>query len=437
MKFKITHKQNDFIFADEQFSAYVGGVGVGKSTALIIKALHLCQIFPGNLGVLVRKNFTDLRDSTMKDFEMYSGFKVAEQKKECVLPNGSTILFRHADEISVLKNLNLGFFGIEQAEEMPDSEAWEFLKMRLRRRGSVEFRPGFMIANTNGHNWIWEMFKKNGPPANHRLVECTTYEHVEDARSLGVDTLTDDYIKTLETLPKKKYRRYVLNSWEEAEGLVYDEFLESRDVVEPFAIPDSWEKGFCLDHGFRNPTAVLWYAIDFDGNIYFYAEHYEKEKPISYHAQAIKDMSPLRDGIADPSILAKNQQSGGRVYSIADEYADFGITLRGATRSAEEASIARVNEFFKAGRIRIFKNLQNTITEVGNWKWKEVRPGVNAKEEPQDLNNHACDVIKYVIASRFSNSQKPAERAQTHSLDYYDHHVQMVARERDKDKPLW
>lgn len=387
--------------------------------------------------MIVRKNFTDLRDSTIKDFETYSGFKVSEQKKECVLPNGSTILFRHADELPVLKNLNLGFFAIEQADEMPDDTAWQFLKMRLRRQGSVQFRTGFIIANTNGHNWIWELFKKSGPPENHRLVECNTYEHVEDARGLGVETLPDDYLKTLETLPKKLYKRFVLNSWEEAEGLVYDEYVESLHVIDPFEIPDGWEKGFCLDHGFRNPTAVLWYAIDFDGNIYFYAEHYEKEKPISYHAQAIKEMSHLRDGIADPSILAKNQQSAGRVYSIADEYGDFGITLRGATRSAEEASIARVNEFFKAGRVKIFKPLVNTIREIGNWKWKTVKPGVNAKEEPQDLDNHACDVIKYTIASRFPSSVKPQEKVAVGSLDYYDQHIAGVQAQADKNKPIW
>ena len=197
MKFKLTTKQTQFIGAVEQFSAYIGAIGTGKSTALIIKALFHCQESPNNLGVIVRKNFTDLRDSTIKDFETYTGFKVTEQKKECVLPNGSIILFRHGDELPVLKNLNLGFFGIEQAEEFGDATTWEFLKMRLRRE--CKHRNGFVVGNTAGHNWIWDIFKRNGPK-NHMLVEAQTSEHAH--------ILPPDYIENLKTLPKKPYDWY-------------------------------------------------------------------------------------------------------------------------------------------------------------------------------------------------------------------------------------
>jgi phage terminase large subunit len=430
MNFILTKKQTDFVGAPEQFVAYVGAIGTGKSTSLIVKALAHSQETPGNLGVIVRKNFTDLRDSTIKDFETYTGFRVSEQKKECVLPNGSVILFRHGDELPVLKNLNLGFFGMEQAEEFPDATAWHFLQMRLRRK--CAHRNGFFVANTNGHNWIYDLFKKNGPPKNHLLIEATTLEHA--------DILPADYIENLKlTMPKKLYNRYVMNSWEEAEGLVYDEYLEARHVIDPFQIPETWERGFGLDHGFRNPTAVLWYAIDHDENVYIIDEHYEKEKPISEHAQAIKERG-LYDGIADPSIFAQNQQKQGKVYSIADEYLDCGITLRPAVRSKEEASIARVNEFFKADRLKIFKNCVNTKHEVENWKWKAVRPtlqNANLPEEPEDKNNHAADVIKYVIASRFSTGERPRTRPEHQSLSWYENHMEQLARIKEKDKPIW
>ena len=416
MKFKLTPKQYEFIGAYEQFPAYVAAVGCGKSTALIGKSMFHSTESPNNLGVIVRKNFTDLRDSTLKDYELYTGRKVNEAKKEDVLPNGSTIMFRHGDELPTLKNINLGWFAIEQAEEFADDTPWQFLKMRLRRQ--VKFRTGFLIANTNGHNWIYKLLKEKGVPDNHRLIECTTYEHRDALRALGeMEALPDDYIKNLETLPKKLFNRYVMNSWEEAEGLVYDEFLESRDVIEPFHIPPTWERGMVLDHGFRNPTAVLWYAIDYDGNIYFYDEHYEAEKPVSYHAEEIKKRE-IFNGIADPSIFAQTQQKNGYVYSIADEYREQGVSFRPAYRSLEEASIARVNEFFKAGKIRIFKNCQNTINEVSNWKWKEVRLGIttNKPEEPEDRNNHACDCIKYTIASRFAAPTRKAPEPAMHSV---------------------
>lgn len=392
-QYTVKPQQYDFIGACEQFVAYVGGIGTGKSFSLIAKALFHSEESPGNLGIIVRKNFTDLRDSTMKDYETYTGRKINESKKEDVLPNGSVILFRHGDELPTLKNINAGWFGIEQAEEFGDSTTWDMLIMRLRRQ--CKHRTGFLIANANGHNWIWKKFIENGPPENHRLIEAKTHDFA--------DILPPDYIKNLEAnLPAPLFRRYVLNSHEQAEGLVYSEFRDTH-IIDPFEIPVGWERGFVLDHGFRNPTAVLWYAIDHDGNVFIYDEHYQKEKPISEHAQAIKDRKLEVSGFADPSIFAKNQQKSGYVYSIADEYQELGISLIPSQRQEEHSAIMRVNEFMKAGRIKIFRSCTNTINEIMNWKWKARKPGdtMNDPETPEDKDNHAADCIKYLITSRF------------------------------------
>lgn len=412
MHFNLTSKQTDFIGSCEQFSAYIGAIGTGKSTALIVKSLFHSQEQAGNLGCIVRKNFTDLRDSTIKDFETYTGFKVSEQKKECVLPNGSVILFRHGDELPVLKNLNLGFFGIEQAEEFPDSITWEFLKMRLRR--DCKHRNGFIVGNTGGHNWIWEIFKRHGAPKNHVLVEAQTSEHAH--------ILPADYIENLKTLPDKLYKRFVLNSWDITEGLVYDEYDEKKHLVEPIDIPSSWERGFILDHGFRNPTAVLWYAIDQDGNIWLHDEHYEREKTISHHSKRIKERG-LNFGWADPSIFSKTMSKGADLFSIADEYLEEGISLAPSLREEEKARISRVNEFFKAGRIRVFKTLENFKREITSWKWKEIRPAqasLNAPEVPEDANNHLMDDLGYLIASRFAPANAPEVKSAKKSLDWYE-----------------
>ena len=414
--FTLKSQQVDFIGACEQFVAYIGGIGTGKSFSLISKALFHSQESPKNLGVIVRKNFTDLRDSTMKDFQDYTGLKINEGNKEVKLPNGSTILFRHGDEISTLKNLNLGFFGIEQAEEFGDSMTWDMLIQRLRRQ--VKFRTGFLIANANGHNWLYDKWVKNGPPDNHRLVTATTYDFA--------DILPPDYIKNLEqNLPKNLFERYVMNSHEIAEGRVFSEYDDAKHPTYVIDIPASWERGFVLDHGFRNPTAVLWYAIDHDGGVWLYDEHYECEKPISYHADRIK-LRGITRGIADPSIFSKTQaSSGGKgfAHSIADEYRDVGVELYPASREEEYAAIARVNEFFRAGKIHVSVNLKNARQEFSNWKWKAKKSGAdptNLPEEPEDHANHLCDGLKYLIQTRFSIPRKPEETVQRKSYRWWE-----------------
>ena len=409
---RLKPKQATFIFSPEADVVFVGGVGTLKTSSLIKRGMVLSEESPKNLGVIVRKTFVDLRDSTVRDFELETGIQVSKDTKEAILNNGSVIMFRHGDELPGLKNLNLGWFGIEQAEEFPDSTAWDMLQMRLRRK--VKVRSAFMIANANGHNWIYQRFiEPEIKPLNTRVIEASTLEFL--------DIHPPDYFERLKKLPEKRYNRYVLNSHEETEGLVYDEFRESNHVIEPFSIPETWERGFVLDHGYRNPTAVLWYAIDYDGNVILYDEHYEKERPVSYHAEKIK-LRHLNDGYADPSIFSKTQQRNGFVYSIADEYRDFGIGLRPAMRSDEFAAIARVNEFFKAGRIKVFKTLSNFREEIGLWSWKSVKPGYsnNLPEEPEDKDNHLMDDLKYLVQSRFPSATKLEPIPEYHSLDWFD-----------------
>lgn len=411
-QFELTKKQTEFIWAKAQFAAYIAAIGTGKSTAMIVKALLHSQETPGNLGVLVRKNFTDLRDSTIKDFLDYTagiGVKYSESNKEATLPNGSKILFRHGDELPVIKNLNLGFFGIEQAEEFSDATTWHFLQMRLRRK--CEHRTGFIVGNTAGHNWIWQLFKRHGCPENHVLLEAKTEEHAH--------ILPPDYIKNLKaTQPEKFFRRYVENSWDVTEGLVYDEFDEGKHLTEPIDIPVYWERGFVLDHGFTNPTAVLWYAIDHDGNIWLYDEHYKAGETPSTHAKSIVERKLLQ-GWCDPAIFAKTQSRNGELFSIADEYREHGVNLQPALKASEASAIARVNEFFKSGRIKVFRNLNNFRDEINNWKYKEPSAqsrDKNLPEAPEDRNNHLMDCLKYLVQSRFPASVKPSSRVNHHLI---------------------
>ena len=154
---KLNWYQDKFLFSKERYSCLIGGVGTGKTFVFLLKAWQICQENPGSLGLIVRREYTDLRDSTINDFEKYFGVKVKEQAKEYEFPNGSKIMFRHGDltDKNVLKNINLTFFGIEQAEEYETSIIFDFLRDRLRQS---ENSCGFLIANAAGHNWIYERF---------------------------------------------------------------------------------------------------------------------------------------------------------------------------------------------------------------------------------------------------------------------------------------
>ena len=125
--------QWDFLSSYLRFPSMIAGWGTGKTMLALYKGIALSQAYDNNLGVIVRSKFTDLRDSTMKDYTRYTGKTVPQGTKESGFSNGSKIIFRHAKDLSGLQNVNIGWFYIEQAEEFPTEKQFNLLRGRLRR----------------------------------------------------------------------------------------------------------------------------------------------------------------------------------------------------------------------------------------------------------------------------------------------------------------
>ena len=77
-----------------------------------------------------------------------------------------------------------------------------------------------------------------------------------------------------------------------AQSLVYSEFDERVHVVDPFPIPFDWQENISIDPGLSNPLSAHFYAVDYDGNIYVVAEHYDREKDIEFHSNKIHKSNP-------------------------------------------------------------------------------------------------------------------------------------------------
>lgn len=228
--FRLIKPQAAFMRSNARFPAYVASWGTGKSLTLIGKGMALSNEFPNNLGIVFRKEFTDLRDSTIKDFEDYTGLRV-NSSREVTLDNGSTIMFRHIEELNNIQNINLGWFGIEQAEELETDDQFFTLFGRLRRKGVRHC--GFAVANTNGHNWMWRLWKQGAladvvkdlmqakpdlfPGATRpedivQLFEARTNDNAHN--------LDKGFLASLELMKAEKprlYNRFVDNSWEDAD----------------------------------------------------------------------------------------------------------------------------------------------------------------------------------------------------------------------------
>lgn len=420
-----TPKQTEFITSTAKYSCFSGGFGSGKTYAGNLRALLLSQ-FPGNRGLIGRLTYPELRDTTRKTFfevcppEYYDeahGGQWKPSENYLRLVNGSEIIFRHLDNVSEkeLLSLNLGWFFIDQAEEVGGG-IFQTLQSRLRLN-TVPNRYGFVVCNPEPGSWIDTTFRK--PILEGLRPNPGGDFHFIDSKMTDNPYLPADYVQSIiDNYPEDMRKRYVEGRWDVFENQIYSEYDYSIHCITPFDIPRDWERIVSVDHGMVNPTAALWAALDYDGNVYIYDEYYAPGI-VSSHAKEILAKSEKQEialWLIDPSTQAKTREKEGEMWSVMQEYEDYGLYFSPANNE-KLAGINRVKEFLKPQKNRrhpitkeipspklfIFKNCVNLISEMPAYQWRKLRTlqSRNSPEQPRDFNDHAVDALRYIIMSRF------------------------------------
>lgn len=313
-----------------------------------------------------------------------------QQSAVLLLQNGSEILFRAFDDPRKTLSLNLSWWGCDQIEEIEEDLYLQLLG-RLRDKSC---RYAFGVGNPEP-TWV-----------KSRLKDASLTDDKIDffeAASTSNPHLPSDYITSLTRYyPDFWVKRYVHGDWTSFEGQVLSLFDLSRDVIDPFDFPVKWSQVYVIDYGYRNPLACLHFVVDYDDNYYIVNEHYKSEQVITWHAERLTAMGIKAKSyvLIDPSCSAKTRVKDNIQVSIIDEFNDCGIYPIPANN--DTAGLIRANILFGAGRLKIFKNCENTIREVSGLRWKKVKPNFNKNlpEEEEDKNNHTTDCIKYFVNSR-------------------------------------
>lgn len=202
-----------------------------------------------------------------------------------------------------------------------------------------------------------------------------------------------------EELESRKFGKFMFSG-----GAVYNEFDPSVHVIDPFDVPKEWYDTISIDPGLNNPLSAHWYAVDFDGNVYVIAEHYEAKKDIEYHAKKIKEISQRLfwhtgfNGNIDALIdSAANQRTLASSKSVTELFYDLGINANPNVNKDLFSGISRVKSYLKDanGKVKlyIFKNCLNLIREIKGYFWGNG-------DVPTKKDDHALDELRYYIMSR-------------------------------------
>lgn len=352
------------------------------------------------------------------------------------LENGSTIEFMSYDQ-DLDKFAGTSRDWVWFDEEPPQDIFTECL-LRLVDTGGDWW---ITMTPVDGMTWVFDDIYERANPNNASydpnllVVEVDTTEnpHINPGE---LDTL-------LAGLDPNERRARLHGQFVQRAGLIYPTFKEAIHVVNPIRAvdldPRQWMHFNMMDHGFSNATAWLWAAVDREGRMIVYEEYYKQQEIVKVHAQNVLATNG-RLGVAptysvgDPSIRNTDPITGT---SVLIEYMEWGIPIilgNNDFKAGSDAVRRRLGGQFGDVQLPvglwITRNCTNLIWEIKRyrfalWANKKMDREKNRKEEAHKKDDHACDALRYGVASRpmvedFSLPEEPYNRGQHGSVSPYN-----------------
>jgi len=386
-----------------------GGSRSGKTVLvteyLVMRALQ----YPESRQLIARKHRAHARQSiwnnTLKTYLARhvpsSACKKSETEMTVSFRNGSSIMVDGLDDADrvekILGNEFITVF-LNEATQL----SWPATQMLMTRLAQRAFdadgraaKPKLIIdCNPRGpRHWLHSVGVRHcDPHSGLALPDSARWGRLSWSAYDNVENLPREYIESLESLPEIMRDRMLNGIWRGNEGAVYNEFDESVHVEAPFPIPADWRRVRAIDFGYTNPFVCLWGALDNDGRLHVYREHYKERTRTAEHADIIKDLS------SGESFLwtVADHDAGERA-----ELESRGLRTEKAMKDIREGVQAVKNRLATQndGRPRLFffSNLANTLSEIYDYVWRESRDGANSREEPVKENDHAMDALRYMV----------------------------------------
>lgn len=394
-----------------------GAVRSGKTLVMSLSfVLWSMNCFDRTNFAICGKTIGSLRRNvitSLKEVLIARGYKVVDRKAESylIVAKGSKrniyYLFGGRDERSqdLIQGITLGGVLLDEVALMPRS----FVEQAMARCSVAGAKFWFNCNPEGPQHWFYVEHVKRYKELNYLRIHFM----MEDNLSLTKETL-ENYKRMFQGI---FYKRFILGEWAFADGVIYDCFNEEENTytnknkgqILPIAIRenDTVNGGKCwiaCDFGTYNPTVFLeCYKIRKQGEKtpYFYVEneyYYDGRKAMKQKSveEYVKDLSYFINGknmhavICDPSassLIVSARQAGFAVQK-ANNDVDEGIKMVYALLANRHILINK-------------DNCKNLVAELGLYVWDDKK-SERGKEEPVKANDHACDALRYFIATTTS-----------------------------------
>lgn len=394
--------QEAFINDTNSETAYVGGVGSGKTAGGVFRSgRHVSEWNEGHTGAIVSPTVPMLRNVIIPELMEWGlldkpGIEYRSSENRIEYPNGSSIILESANnerKIERLRGLNLAWAWMDEAAYLPE-KVYQILNDRLR---VGNYRNLFVTTTPRGFNWLYDVFGDldgvSEPIADGQLVRTDTKTSI-----IGVSTRTnpanpEDYIEREERQHTgQSYQQEVEGKFVQFEGLVYPWFNDDEhDTLLDEPPADNSEVVYGIDWGYNNPAVALvivrsgdeWVVVD---------EWYKRRQTAEDHAHAVEKMV--------------EEWGPGAIYCDPSEPANIEVFQRERldARPAVNDVIPGIQHVSSLhDRLRVVRSCQNLRNEMNQYQYEDD----DTKDQPLKQNDHACDGLRYALFSYHEEHGRP------------------------------
>ena len=429
-------KQKEFCLATNKYICYGGARGGGKSHVSRIKMCLLALNYSGIQILLLRRTLAELRENhvlqlqkLLKDIAIYK-----ESTKEFLFPNGSRIKLGYCDNEKDVLQYQGQAYEVIVLEEATHFTEFQFQTLTESNRMSGNMKELFnprMYFTCNpggvGHLWVKRLFidrdyTPTENPDDYKFIPSLVFENKY------IMEHDPNYVKVLENLPEDRKQAMLYGNWDIFDGQFFREFKRSIHVIEPFQIPEHWNRYIAMDYGL-DMFAVLFIAIDTKGKAYVYNEIHKPNLIVSEARQTLKSIMrhyKYKYVYAPPDLWNRNRDTGK---STAELFWEGGIDLTKASNN-RIAGWLNVKEWLKVRKVRneqtgelyedsdlnIFNNCLNLIKYLPQLQHDEKDPN-DVATEPHEPT-HITDALRYFCVSRVAPSKEIKNIEKTFDFDF-------------------
>lgn len=436
-----------------------GPAGTGKSR-LFIEKLHLiAEKYPGARILMARKTRESLTEAALVTYEdkvLPDGHPInpstirRSHRQQYQYPNGSVIIVCGLDKPQKIMSTEYDIIYIQEAIEC-DQDDIEMLTTRLRN-GIVPYQQLIFDCNPDrpGH-WIYQGYLKGKWPLyksmhednptlweeNLALTEPNDeFPNQDENGRVGRWTSNGKrYINVLEGLTGPRYYRLRHGKWVGAEGAIYDTFDVSIHVYDdsnsPWGgglPPRQWRRIWVVDFGYTHPMVIQKYAIDPDGRMYMYREHYHTKMLVQDMCYEVLDVAGYRyderlgivrnadtnvnDADSLPIEVIGDWDAEGR--ATFEKYTGIHITpaIKNITGGIQAVQTRLGKPGFTKARIFFYRDALykidqelaremkpfNTLQEFDSYVWGPDDNGKRAELPAPKQSDHGMDNVRYAVA---------------------------------------